>query len=347
LLQFIWCVCLEIRVKTPCRLHFGLIDLNGKLGRINGGLGVALEQPGWEIKGWITEKINPKLSHSPSLISVINKFDKYFKTTTNDVNFKITTKIPQHIGLGSNTQYCLAIGTILAKIHTIEPSVVEIANAVKRGGTSGIGVAAFDKGGIILDGGHTFGSGKQTESFKPSSVSNASPPPVIFRHNPPSNWCFVLLTPRTDQGAFGKEEIDLFSDNCPIPATEVEKLSRLILVKILPAIIEKDIQAFGEGLTEMQTKFTRFGMSRYKKGIVSDLLNFTRKNKDVYGSGLSSFGPTVFALTDAVEKAKKIIKEVKDTFPKNEFELILSSKVNRTGAKIEKNKRKITGKTST
>ena len=334
MLQFVWCVCLEIRVKTPCRLHFGLIDLNGQLGRINGGLGVALEQPGWEIKGWITEKNNSKLS--PSLISVINRFDEYFKTTTNNIDFKVLKKIPQHVGLGSNTQFSLAVGIILAKIHNIETSAVEIAIAVKRGGTSGIGVAAFAKGGIILDGGHTFGSGKQTDSFKPSSVSAAPPPPVIFRQNPPSNWQFVLLTPKTEQGAYGKEEIDLFNDNCPIPAVEVEKLSRLILVKILPAIVEKDIQAFGEGLTEMQTNFTQFGMSRYKKGIVHNLLNFIRKNQDIYGSGLSSFGPTVFALTDADEKAKIIIKEVKEAFPKNEFDLIITTKVNRDGAKIEK-----------
>ncbi|MBK5113361.1 MAG: hypothetical protein KGD59_12045 [Candidatus Heimdallarchaeota archaeon] len=329
---------MKIKIETPCRLHFGLIDLNGQLGRINGGLGVALEQPGWEVKGWITEKIGPKLSHSPSLISVINKFDNYFKTKTNDFKLKITKRIPQHIGLGSNTQFCLAIGTILAKIHNIETSVVEIANVVKRGGTSGIGVAAFEKGGIILDGGHTFGPGKQTESFKPSSVSTAPPPPIIFSHNPPKNWHFVLLTPRTEQGAFGKKEIDLFSDNCPIPEKEVEKLSRLILVKILPAIIEKDIQAFGEGLTEMQTNFTRFGMHRYKKGIVYDLLNYARNNQGIFGSGISSFGPTVFALTDDEKKAEKIIREVNDTFPKNEFDLILSSKVNTTGAKIEKMK---------
>ncbi len=335
-LQIVWCVYLEIRVKTPCRLHFGLIDLNGQLGRINGGLGVALEQPGWEIKGWITEKSDSKVSLSLPMISVINRFDEYFSTTSNEVDFEILKKIPQHVGLGSNTQFSLAVGIILAKIHNIEATVVDIANAVKRGGTSGIGVAAFAEGGIILDGGHTFGSGKQTNSFKPSSVSTAPPPPVIFRNNPPNNWQFVLLTPKTEQGAFGKEEIDLFSDNCPIPAAEVEKLSRLILIKILPAIVEKDIHAFGEGLTEMQTNFTQFGMNRYKKGIVHDILNFTRKNQDIYGSGLSSFGPTIFALTDTDEKAKKIIKEVKDAFPKNEFDLIQTSKVNRNGAKIEK-----------
>jgi len=36
---------MRITVQTPSRLHFGLIDLNGELGRINGSFGVALEEP--------------------------------------------------------------------------------------------------------------------------------------------------------------------------------------------------------------------------------------------------------------------------------------------------------------
>ncbi len=327
---------MEYQVITPSRLHFGLTDLNGNLGRINGGLGLALEEPGWEIKGGLANKIDLIQSNPPSVISIINNFDQYFKTKTKDFNFTILKKIPPHIGLGSNTQFCLAIGAILAKIHNIETSIVEIATAIKRGGTSGIGVAAFDKGGIILDGGHTFGPGKETESFKPSSISTATPPPVIFRFNPPSNWYFVLLTPNTEIGAFGKKEVDLFSEHCPIPRREVEKLSRLILVKILPAIVEKDIQTFGEGITEMQIQFTRFGMEQYKKGIVNDLLKFTRKNANIFGSGISSFGPTIFGLTNAQKKAEKILKEVEETFSKDIFKLLLYSKVNCKGAKIKK-----------
>ncbi len=36
---------MKIYVKTPARLHLGLVDLNGDLGRIFGGLGVAIDQP--------------------------------------------------------------------------------------------------------------------------------------------------------------------------------------------------------------------------------------------------------------------------------------------------------------
>ncbi|MGB9841866.1 MAG: kinase, partial [Candidatus Bathyarchaeales archaeon] len=36
---------MKVYVKTPARLHMGLIDLNGNLGRIFGGLGVGINYP--------------------------------------------------------------------------------------------------------------------------------------------------------------------------------------------------------------------------------------------------------------------------------------------------------------
>ena len=35
----------KVKVRTPSRLHTTLLDLNGKLGRVDGGVGMALEDP--------------------------------------------------------------------------------------------------------------------------------------------------------------------------------------------------------------------------------------------------------------------------------------------------------------
>ena len=40
----------RIEITTPARLHFGLIDMNGELGRVDGGVGLALDF-------WITHMI--------------------------------------------------------------------------------------------------------------------------------------------------------------------------------------------------------------------------------------------------------------------------------------------------
>ena len=41
---------MKVYVKTPARLHLGLIDLNGDLGRLFGGLGVAINCPNFVLE---------------------------------------------------------------------------------------------------------------------------------------------------------------------------------------------------------------------------------------------------------------------------------------------------------
>lgn len=331
---------MPISIITPSRLHFGLIDLNGDLGRINGGIGVALENPGWEIIGYKNDELNPKIELAKidsNTKLAIDKFDAFFKIKTDKLHFEIKRDLPVHMGLGSKTQFLLSIGTILAYNNGLKISPREIAKAVQRGGTSGIGVAAFEAGGFILDSGHSFGPGKQTDSFKPSSRSKAPPPPIIFQKYPPENWRFIVIIPDISEGASGDTEVKLFEDCCPIPAEQVEKLSRLILMKILPSFIEQDITTFGESLTELQTKFHRFGMDRYDSTINNEILFDLRKNANVFGSGISSFGPTMYALTNSQKNAEQIIQQVNESYTKKEIKYIGASKVNTKGARIKIN----------
>ena len=36
---------MRVRVRTPSRLHFSMVDLRGDLGRIFGSVGVAIDRP--------------------------------------------------------------------------------------------------------------------------------------------------------------------------------------------------------------------------------------------------------------------------------------------------------------
>ena len=47
---------MKVLVKTPARLHLGLIDMNGDLGRMFGGLGVAIDHPNVIIEAKRSEK---------------------------------------------------------------------------------------------------------------------------------------------------------------------------------------------------------------------------------------------------------------------------------------------------
>ncbi|MEA2071000.1 MAG: beta-ribofuranosylaminobenzene 5'-phosphate synthase family protein [Asgard group archaeon] len=334
---------MEILVKTPSRLHFGLIDLNGSLGRINGSLGVALNNPGWMMEilsNTNREQKKNALELYENTKQAIREFGNFYQKDIQIPPLRIKKSIPAHIGLGSHTQFLLALGKILAKFNKISTDSREIAQAMNRGGTSGIGVASFENGGIILDGGHSFGKGKDKETFAPSSISTAPPPPVIFRHLPPKNWHFVLITPTDEKGASGKKEQALFQECCPVPEDDVEKICRLILMKILPAIVEDNIKTFGEGLTEMQNEINRFGMEKYESGLHKEIMTFLFRLKTVYGSGISSFGPTIYALTNSEKHAKKILTEIKNNFSVKKFQLLDYSNINRTGAEITIKKEK-------
>lgn len=71
-------------------------------------------------------------------------------------------------------------------------------------------------------------------------------------------------------------------------------------------------------------------------GIIPELIEFCMKNGAV-GSGMSSFGPTTFALVKGLPNAQKLQQKVTN-FMKKRCEMdIFIAKVNNKGAQIEIN----------
>lgn len=140
-----------MEVKTPSRLHITLIDLNGKIGRIDGGIGITLKKPSIVIKGEPAER--SKIEFSGKVYSekeYINKIKMatektldYFDENTN-FEFNVKKTYPAHAGLGSGTQTALATAKIISHYLGYECDARSLAKIVGRGGTSGIGVAAFE-----------------------------------------------------------------------------------------------------------------------------------------------------------------------------------------------------------
>jgi beta-ribofuranosylaminobenzene 5'-phosphate synthase len=134
--------------------------------------------------------------------------------------------------------------------------------------------------------------------FLPSSASKAKPAPILVRHDFP-DWKIALVIPKGKEVS-GKNEKDIFQQHCPIMAKDVQKLSRLVLMKMLPAVVETNIEAFGESVNEIQGigfKAIEVGLQSPK---VKDLL--ARCQKSSLGAGLSSFGPTIYCVVDDSEK---------------------------------------------
>lgn len=278
-----------LEVVTPSRIHMALIDLNASIGRMDGGLGLALEYPRMRLTASPGEKISVEGPFQGRIVETVERIMDH-TGIEGGVVIRVEEYYPQHIGLGSGTQIALAAGCAAARLYRVDLSPREIARIVGRGGTSGIGVAAFEGGGFILDGGHSL---KVKKSFLPSSASTAPPPPVLVRSKFP-DWELALIIPHEGATYAGGREVDIFKKYCPIPIEEVRRLSHLILMKLLPALAEEDIEAFGEGLNALQSLGFKKIELKLQHPKVRRLLY--KAQECSYGAGMSSFGPVIYCL---------------------------------------------------
>jgi beta-ribofuranosylaminobenzene 5'-phosphate synthase len=332
---------MKIRITTPCRIHLSLIDENGFVGRVDGGIGLMLDRPNvvFEASNNAKEfKIKAHKYYRES-IEVINqiasKVFKAFNISNKNFHFNLIRYYPSHVGLGSKTQLSLAIARAITKLKDLNNlELKELTRLVERGGTSGIGWRGFDAGGFILDAGHDFGKGKEKETFLPSSASTTADPALtILRYPIPEHWRFVLVIPNVKKGAFGDEEVSIFQTHAPIPKEEVTEVSHQILMKIIPGLMKNDLQCFGEGLKSIQKiGFKKVEIS-LQHDIVKEVLNFFEE----YGLkayGMSSFGPSVIGVVESDEEANILLKEVQMRL-KHIGGHIYICKPNNYGAKIE------------
>lgn len=327
-------------IKTPSRLHITLIDLNGSLGRVDGGVGLTLENPHLVLTGDpADEGIQVEFTNQFNLSS--NRLQEYrdkirsaslkmqeFLGLDGGFKFTVGETYPPHSGLGSGTQLSLAAGKLISHYHGQEMDAYAIGRIVGRGGTSGIGVAAFQEGGLLIDGGHLK---SEKSNFLPSSASQASPPPVIARYDFPKDWKILLAIPHFEDRVSGKKEVNIFQEFCPIPLEEVEKLSHLILMKMMPAVVQGDLDAFGEVLNSIQSVGFKKVENQLQHSFIGEVIESLR-SAGAAGAGMSSFGPTVYGVTDT--NSKELIRAAEDAMGSRDGEIILTQAQNH-GAEIK------------
>ena len=300
----------HVRITTPSRLHFSLLDLNGALGRIDGGFGLAITDPNFQIVAeratgiHITSSVYRERAHT-----VLNQLQKVSPFPGIKLTFE--SEIPMHCGFGSGTQLALGVAQSVNVLYELGLDVQELARIVGRGGTSGIGVAAFDSGGFIVDGGHRFPD--QKTSFLPSSaLGNIPPPPILLRYSFPESPMLIVM-PNCSR-IYGEAEIELFQTLCPQPEWVAQKLSHMLLLQILPALIEGDMDTFGSALNRIQT----FGWKKVEIEAQGDELQLTLNflmESGAFGAGVSSWGPAICVLCEEIEALKRETEAFLKTLP--------------------------------
>lgn len=284
----------RVDVAVPARLHLGLLDLEGGLGRRFGSLGLTLDGPqtrlgvtrgrGLSAEGPDAERAERYLAETVRAFGLDGGF-----------RVEIAEAIPAHNGLGSGTQLALAAGMAACRLAGREVGARALAQALGRGARSGIGIGAFEQGGVLLDGGRG---------------DREAPPPILSRLAFPEDWRILLILDHRRDGLHGRAEIAAFEELSPFPPESAAQLCRLTLMAALPALAERDIAGFGAAVSELQRivgdHFAPAQGGRFASPAVAELLAWL-EGQGVAGVGQSSWGPTGFAFLPSEADARRLM----------------------------------------
>ena len=302
-----------------------LIDMNAEIGRVDGGAGLTLSSPNIRVTAEEAEGVS--IEGLQGFADRMKKAAEALLPEGKGIRINIEELIPAHVGFGSGTQSSLAAAAAVNELYGLGKSVRELAFAVKRGGTSGIGVTAFEKGGFIVDGGHRF---KDKGVFMPSAASRVPPGPVLFREDFPE-WDIVVAIPN-EKGMHDQEEIDIFKEFCPLPIEEVREIAHVVLMQMMPAVIEGDIENFGAAVNHVQTVGFNKIESLIWPEFVKDIASFMRSRS--YGAGVSSFGPVVYSFVDNRSEGRQLKDEVQKLLDESVGGTVMLTRAKNSGAEI-------------
>lgn len=277
-------------VKTGARLHLGQLDLNGSLGRLYGGIGLAIDQPQLEVVA--EKKSNLSCVSSDNiekrLENISLKYLEYYGLP--GVKIELVQSLPSHSGLGSGTQLSLALGFAITRVYGLKPSLKEMASITDRESSrSGIGVAAFEQGGFLIDGGKTVSKFEERGTF--------DVPPILARIPFPEDWSIILALPYKDERMFGSKEVMAFNSLSPMDEQISGCICRLLVMKLLPSLLEKDLESFGRAVIEIQEKVGKYFVpvqgGQYASAQGSRIAEYML-SQGATGVGQSSWGPTIY-----------------------------------------------------
>jgi beta-RFAP synthase len=228
-----------------------------------------------------------------------------------------------HTGLGVGTQISLTIATGLRSFLGLPAtSVEELSATVGRGGRSAVGTFGFQLGGLIVDAGKDAGQ----------AVGRLAAQVAL-----PDAWRFVLFCEPNAHGLAGASEVNAFERLREVPDDVTRKLWEITEGDVLPAVRQQDCRRFGDAIYRFGRLagecFDEIQNGPFASERIERLVNSIREF-GVSGAGQSSWGPTVFAVTNGDEEAQRIIDFVRARSSDIEYEVTIA-RPNNCGATVQ------------
>ena len=310
----------SVAVATTARLHFGFLDPSGRGVHPFGSFGLSLDRPStrltlqradsFQVSGPEHDRAEDYLKAIAASCGVEHAY-----------RLQVEDAIPPHSGLGSGTQLALAVGTAFAAAEGLDLTPLEIAARLERGARSGIGIATFEAGGAVLDGGPV----------------NGALPQLVARVPFPPAWRVLLIFDPDVKGLDGASEVAAFDVLPDFRDAETAGLRERIVQHALPALTAGDFATFCAEVGHLQERMGAHfaplqGGGPFTSPRVANTLDWLR-GQGVTGLGQSSWGPTGFAFAESKASGEALLAAVRERAPDSGLRFELAQGRNE-GAKI-------------
>lgn len=310
------------RASAGARLHFGFCNLSLSHERLYGALGLGLAAPRVVIDAVPAAETAVEVDAAATAAACDIPNAEVTAATITDLQAYATTAVdllgvdgahvtlrrslPRHAGLGSGTQLAAATLAAIARAHDEPVRLRQRAPVLGRGGRSGVGVATFEAGGFVLDAGHP------TARFTTDRPADGAwtVPPVAAQHSVPDDWRFLLVHPDAAPGRDGAAEDDAMRSAVERAEPDLaNRISGIVTRRVLPAIASGSAEQFGAAVDEIG-RLNGAWYADEQGGVyrppVGDVVASLSASPAVFGAGQSSWGPTVYGVTDDTHAAAAV-----------------------------------------
>ena len=297
-----------VSVRAPGRLHLGFLDPSGTLGRRFGSIGLVID--GFEAEVEMRPaSADSLLADSREAEPELERADQALRRLraqtglVQPLQLRLRRVLPVHAGFGSGTQLALAVGRAFTACHGLAVDTPTLARWLGRGLRSGIGIAGFDQGGLLVDGG-------------PSAASGA-PAPLLARIAWPRGWRIVVVLEPARRGLSGAEERQAIATLPPLPREHAAAICHEVLMRLLPGAAQAEFAGFAAGLNTVQQLLGEHFApaqqgSPWTSPAVARLMHWWRAHADQpLAIGQSSWGPTGFAIVESAAQAEALVQSAR------------------------------------
>jgi beta-RFAP synthase len=143
-------------------------------------------------------------------------------------------------------------------------------------------------------------------------------PPLLAHLAFPPEWKVLVILPGRHGGLHGSAEVQAFAQLPPTPEDVADRLCRLVLLGLMPAVLERDLPTFGAALAELQERVGRcFAPAQGGVFARPELASIIQglEAEGLHGAGQSSWGPTLYAFSNESDgRRAQILETICDRF---------------------------------